>query len=106
MTELGCAGETERHMTNQLPIVYYKPGCPFGARLRVQLALHGVPYAGVRFRDDPSGAAQVRSVNGGNEISPTVCVNGRWLTNPPWRDVRAALREDAGEQSVVPELRP
>ena len=90
-------------MTNQLPIVYYKPGCPFGIRLRVQLLLRGVPFLGVRFRDDPSGAAQVRAVNSGNEISPTVRVNGRWLSNPRWRDVRAALREGAGEASLVTE---
>jgi len=90
-------------MTNQLPIVYYKPGCPFGIRLRVQLLLRGVPFLGVRFRDDPSGAAQVRAVNSGNEISPTVRVNGRWLSNPRWRDVRAALRESAGEASLVTE---
>jgi mycoredoxin len=70
--------------------VYYKPGCPFGIRLRLALALHGVPFTAVRFRDDEEGAARVREVNQGNEISPTVHVDGRWLTNPAWREVAQA----------------
>lgn len=72
-------------------VVYYKPGCPFGIRLRAALRLRGVPFEAVRFRDDEAGAAQVRSVNGGNEISPTVRVGDVWLTNPPWREVAAAV---------------
>ena len=71
-------------------IVYFKPGCPFGIRLRTALTLHRVPHRPVRFRDDEEAAARVRDVNDGNEISPTVHVAGRWLTNPSWRDVRDA----------------
>ena len=55
--------------------VYYKPGCPFGIRLRLLLLLHGVPFRAVRFRDDEEGATRVRLVNDGNEISPTVHVD-------------------------------
>ena len=77
-----------RHMDE--PVVYFKPGCPFGIRLRAALTLHRVPHRAVRFRDDEEGAARVRAVNGGNEISPTVQVGGRWLTNPRWREVRDA----------------
>ena len=69
-------------------VVYYKPGCPFGIRLRSALTLHRVPYRSVRFRDDEVGAARVRAENDGNEISPTVNVAGRWLTNPGWREVK------------------
>lgn len=79
------------------PVVYFKPGCPFGIRLRAALVLHGIPHRSVRFRDDEEGAAQVRAVNGGNEISPTVHAGGRWLTNPGWREVRNA----AGTQVTV-----
>ncbi len=75
------------------PVVYYKPGCPFGIRLRVALTLHRVPHRSVRFRDDEDGAARVRAEGDGNEISPTVHVAGRWLTNPSWRDVRRASSE-------------
>ncbi len=72
------------------PVVYYKPGCPFGIRLRTALTLRRVPHRSVRFRTDEAGAALVREVNGGHEISPTVHVAGRWLTNPAWREVRDA----------------
>lgn len=72
------------------PIVYFKPGCPFGIRLRTALTLHRVPHRSVRFRDDEEAAVRVRDVNGGNEISPTVQVASQWLTNPTWREVRDA----------------
>jgi mycoredoxin len=76
--------------TMEDPTVYFRPGCPFGIKLRVALKIHRVPFASVRFRDDEQAAARVRTVNGGNEISPTVYVNGRWLTNPSWRDIVSA----------------
>lgn len=75
------------------PTVYFRPGCPFGIRLRTALRIHRVPFTSVRFRDDEEGAARVRTVNDGNEISPTVYVNGRWLMNPNWRDVVSARSE-------------
>ncbi|WP_432477693.1 glutaredoxin family protein [Nocardioides sp. GXQ0305] len=73
------------------PVLYYKPGCPFGIRLRTALTMRRIPHTSVRFREDEEGAAQVRAVNGGLEISPTVHVNGRWLTNPRWDEVRRAM---------------
>ena len=72
-------------------IVYYKPGCPFGIRLRGALTLRHVPYVAVSLRDDEAGAARVREVNHGDEISPTVRVGDTWLTNPRWRQVAAAM---------------
>ena len=86
MTDL--KGNQVAHMDK--PVVYFKPGCPFGIRLRSALTLHRVPYRSVRFRDDEKGAARVRDVSNGNEISPTVNVAGRWLTNPSWREVKDA----------------
>jgi mycoredoxin len=74
-------------------IVYYKPGCPFGIRLRVALRMRNIPYIAIRFRDDETGAAQVRAVNDGNEVSPTVRVGELWLTNPRSLEVAAAMRE-------------
>jgi len=71
-------------------VVYFRPGCPFGIRLRTALTLHRVPFRSVRFRDDEDGAARVRDMNDGNEISPTVNIAGRWLINPSWRGVRDA----------------
>lgn len=69
------------------PVIYYRPGCPFALKLRTALTLHRVRFSSVRFGDDEAGDAQVRSVDGGNEISPTVHIDGAWLTNPSWREV-------------------
>ena len=74
-------------------IVYFKPGCPFGIRLRIALRMRNISYVGIRFRDDEPGAAQVRAVNDGHEISPTVRVGDLWLTNPRSVEVAAAVRE-------------
>jgi mycoredoxin len=73
-------------------IVYYRPGCPFAIRLRVALTLRRVPFVSVRFRDDEAAAAEVREVNGGNEISPTVRIGDTYLSNPSARAVVAAAQ--------------
>ena len=78
-----------------MPIVYYKPGCPFGIRLRLSLRLHGAAFHAVRFRDDQEGAAMVRALNHGDEISPTVRVDDTWLINPHWREVVHATGDGA-----------
>ncbi|GAA4416881.1 hypothetical protein GCM10023148_14400 [Actinokineospora soli] len=76
---------------NREAIVYYLPGCPYSTRLRVALTLRRVPFRSVRFRDDEEGAARVREVNGGNELSPTVRVGDTWLSNPSAKAVAAAV---------------
>ncbi|SDF12065.1 Glutaredoxin [Blastococcus fimeti] len=79
-------------MADDTPIVYYKPGCPYAARLRAQLTLARVPHRSVRFRDDEAGAAAVRARHEhGFELSPTVVVGTEYLTNPSLRQVREAL---------------
>ena len=79
-------------MTDDTMIVYYKPGCPYSARLRARLALARIPHRSVRFRDDEQGAAAVRAHHEqGWELSPTVLVGGRYLGNPTLREVREAL---------------
>ena len=79
-------------MADDTPIVYYKPGCPYAARLRAQLTLARVPHRSVRFRDDEEGAAAVREHHEqGYELSPTVVVGSEYLTNPSLRQVREAL---------------
>ena len=57
-------------------LVYFKPGCPFAARLRLGLTLARVPHRSQSFRRDEDAAARVRAANGGNEVSPTVLVRG------------------------------
>jgi mycoredoxin len=70
-------------------VVYFKPGCPFAAKLRAVLTLTRIPHTSVRFRDDEAAAAEVRALTGGAEISPTVLVDGSYLPHPRLRDVRA-----------------
>ncbi len=80
-------------MTDRAVTVYYRPGCPYSARLRVQMALTRLPQRSVRFADDPDGAAAVRAHHAeGWEVSPTVVIGGRYLTNPSLREVREAMR--------------
>ena len=75
-----------------VPIVFYLPGCPYSAKLRAQLTLARIPHRSVRFRDDEEGAAAVRAHHPqGHELSPTVVIGGRYLTNPSLREVREAL---------------
>lgn len=74
-------------------VVYFRTGCPFALRLRTQLVLHRVRHIAVRFRQDEAAAVRVRRLNGGSEISPTVLVGERWLTNPSWRQVARAAAE-------------
>jgi len=77
---------------DDIPILYYRPGCPYSARLRAQLALARVPHRSVRFRDDEEGAAAVRARHEkGYELSPTVVVGDEHLTNPSIRQVREAM---------------
>ncbi len=81
------------------PLFYYKPGCPHAIRLRATLILHRVPHRSVRFRDDEDGAARVREVNDGDEMSPTVRIADRWLTNPAWREVRDVIATTPGRRT-------
>ena len=79
-------------MADDTPIVYYKPGCPYSARLRARLTLARIPHRSVRFRDDEDGARAVRARHEkGFELSPTVVVGNEYLTNPSLRQVREAM---------------
>jgi mycoredoxin len=77
-------------MTAPEVTVYYKPGCPFAAKLRAKLVVSRIPHNSVRFQDDPAAAGEVRKMSDGNEISPTVRVGNRLLTNPSLRQIRHA----------------
>jgi mycoredoxin len=73
-------------MADDIPIVYYKPGCLYAARLRAQLTVARIPHRSVRFRDDEEGAGAVRAHHEkGFELSPTVVVGAEYLTNPSLR---------------------
>ena len=75
-------------MTTASPItMYWRPGCGFCAALQRRLDAVGISYEGVNIWEDPEGAAYVRSVNGGNELFPTVTVGSQVLSNPSADDV-------------------
>jgi glutaredoxin len=72
--------------------LYWRPGCPYSAKLKARLRLGRVPFESVNIWSDPAAAAVVRSVNHGDELVPTVRVGtDRWLSNPSYREVRAEL---------------
>jgi mycoredoxin len=77
-------------------IIYYRPGCPFAAKLRAKLKLARVPYRAVTFGQDATADEAVRNINAGNEISPTVRIGDRYLTNPSVRKIREAMEAHPG----------
>lgn len=70
--------------------VYWRPGCPFCARLRHGLRRADVTTTEVNIWADASAAAFVRSVAVGNETVPTVTVGTTSFVNPTPREVIAA----------------
>lgn len=79
-------------MADDIPIVYYTPGCPYAARMRVRMTVARIPHRSVRFRDDEDGARSVRAHHEqGFELSPTVVVGPEYLSNPSLRQVREAI---------------
>ncbi|MFI9400791.1 glutaredoxin family protein [Nocardia sp. NPDC052316] len=85
MTESGPA-ETAAPIT-----IYWRRWCPYCQRLGVRLRLAGIPFRKVDITRDPAAAAEVRAITGGDEITPTVLVNGHQLVNPSVDEIRAAL---------------
>jgi mycoredoxin len=71
--------------------VYWRPGCPFTARLRLGVRAHRDKAAWVNIWEDDEGRAFVAGVNGGNETVPTVVIDGVPHTNPDPSMVKAAL---------------
>jgi mycoredoxin len=71
-------------------VVYWRPGCPYCARLLT--ALRGRRgWLRVNIWQDPEAAAFVRAHNGGDEVVPTVIVGTETWTNPEPARVRAVL---------------
>lgn len=89
-------------VTSSSPVtVFWRPGCPYCARLRSRLRRAGLEVNEVNIWDDPGGAAFVRSAAGGNETVPTVRVGERALVNPVPAELIAVVREL--DPSLVPD---
>jgi len=69
---------------------YWRPGCPYCRALDRGLRRAGVPVTKINTWEDRSAAERVRAAAGGNEVVPTVFVNGDPLVNPTIGDVLRA----------------
>ncbi|QGV81934.1 glutaredoxin domain-containing protein [Streptomyces ficellus] len=76
-------------------VVYWRPGCPYCMKLRLQLRVVGLPRTEVNIWQDPEAAAYVRSVADGNETVPTVRVGGTALVNPSLRRLLKTVKANA-----------
>ncbi len=72
-------------------VVYWRTGCMFCQRLHLVLGRRVRDVVWVDVWADPAASAYVRSVNDGNEVVPTVVIDGTPHTNPSPREVIAAL---------------
>ncbi len=72
--------------------IYWRDGCPFCVQMRAAVRKHRDEITWVDIWADPDAAAYVRSTNsGGDEIVPTVVIDGVAHTNPPPKLVKDAL---------------
>ncbi|MEV4615453.1 mycoredoxin [Kitasatospora sp. NPDC049258] len=77
--------------------MYSTTWCGYCNRLKSQLDREGIGYTVINIEEDPDSANFVESVNGGNQVVPTVLVvpagggDQVVMTNPSLRQVQAAL---------------
>ncbi|PFG40737.1 mycoredoxin [Georgenia soli] len=85
-------------MTAQAPeagtiTMYSTTWCGYCRRLKTQLDREGIPYNEVNIEEDETSASFVESVNGGNQVVPTVVFpDGSAATNPSLADVVERLK--------------
>lgn len=78
--------------TDGAPIIYWKAGCSYCILLRLALGRAGREAVWCDIWADPAAAAEVRSLNEGNETTPTVVLSdGAFRTNPKAGWVREHL---------------
>jgi glutaredoxin-like protein len=73
--------------------VYWRPGCPYCAMLRLGLRAARLPAEWVNIWADEAAAAQVRAITGGDETVPTVVAGTQAMVNPSVRQVIAAVHD-------------
>lgn len=84
--------------------VYSTTTCGYCHRLKTQLDREGIPYTAVDLETDPQAAAYVESVNGGNQVVPTVRFpDGSTMTNPTLAQVRQHLAAEPHQPRAVPQ---
>ncbi|GAA3772889.1 hypothetical protein GCM10022206_09380 [Streptomyces chiangmaiensis] len=76
--------------------VYSTPWCGYCDRLKKQLDRENIPYTDVDIEQDATAAKFVESVNGGNQVVPTVVFpDGTAMTNPGVLQVKLCLASSA-----------
>lgn len=85
------AAEGARAAQEGSVVVYWRKGCPFCTRLQVVLGRRVRDVVWVDVWADPEASAYVKSVNDGDEVVPTVVIDGVPHTNPSPRTVVAAV---------------
>ncbi len=85
------AAEGARAAADGRVVVYWRKGCPFCQRLQLTLGRRVRDVVWVDVWADAEASLFVRGVNDGDEVVPTVVVDGVARTNPPPREVVAAL---------------
>ncbi len=73
-------------------VVYWRPGCPFCAALKLRLRLARIPFSAIDIWQNQDARDLVRSHNAGDDLVPTVQIGTTFLSNPGLRQVRAARR--------------
>ncbi len=86
--------------------VFWRPGCPYCAMLRLGLGRARVRAEWINIWEDPAAAARVRDITGGHETVPTVVVGTRAMVNPSARQVIAAVRARQPGTLPAQETRP
>jgi len=80
------------NIADESVIMYSTVWCGYCQRLKAQMKREGIVFTEVDIEADPESAAFVASVNGGNEVVPTLkFADGSTLTNPPIAEVKAHL---------------
>jgi len=83
-------GQAEQRIADDHVVVLWKPGCSYCERLLLQL--RDTPdITWVNVYEDPQADAKVRSVNGGDQLTPTALVGDQVLRNPSADELRAVL---------------
>ncbi len=77
--------------------VYWRPSCPYCARLRRSLSRRGIEARWHNIWEDEAARSFVRQANRGDETVPTVRVGQQVLTNPTGAQVAELLPARAGD---------
>ncbi|MCM6774390.1 NrdH-redoxin [Nocardia sp. CDC159] len=78
-------------MNEEQITVYWRWWCTYCLRLGFALRRAGIRFHKIDITRDEAAAADLRTLTGGDEITPTVLVRGRVLINPSVAEIRKAL---------------